>query len=212
MKCSVPHCPNEASEVVKIRHVVGEPEAALCSEHASRFRKIEHYWGLINWSALAKVYPLFNTAIILLGNAALLFAMGFNDASAVMTRASLEAALHSALSMRSPRFDNNGVLITYNRDEAYDKYHLKQLISEAVRRNMLNSDLIKCAERIRDYGNLAAHISEAQLRWLRQLARSKSIETIDLSSLKLWVNDNDVEDALKCAVEIINNLKGLTRA
>jgi len=70
----------EASEVVRIKYVVGEPEVNLCSEHASRFRKIEHYWGLISEDAFNRLHSLLGTALILLGNAVLLFAMDFNDA------------------------------------------------------------------------------------------------------------------------------------
>ena len=207
VKCSVPFCPREAGEVVRIRYVVGEPEVALCGEHASRFRKAEYYWGLINWDSLTRVYLLFNSAHQLLGNAVLLFAMGFNDASAIMVRASLETMLHSVLSMRNPKFNNDGMLITYEHDETYDEYTLGQLISETRQKGLLNGDLIDCANKIKEYGNFAAHIGERQWKQLTQL-----VKTINSDELKLWIDDNDIEEALRCIIEIMNHLaSNLTR-
>ncbi|GAB6944140.1 DUF4145 domain-containing protein [Vulcanisaeta sp. JCM 14467] len=204
MRCGVPFCPREAGGVVRIRYVVGEPEVALCSEHASRFRKAEYYWGLINWDSLGRAYLLFGLAHQLLGNAVLLFAMGFNDASAIMVRASLETMLHSVLSMSNPKFSNDGMLITYEHDKTYDECTLGQLISEAGRKGLLNGDLIGCANRIKEYGNFVTHIGERQWRQL--------IRAINSDELKLWIGDNDIEEALRCIIEIMNHLaSNLTR-
>ncbi|MGC8597870.1 MAG: hypothetical protein ACP5NY_08185 [Thermocladium sp.] len=194
MKCGVPFCVREASEGVKI---VGKLEVELCSEHASKFRKIENYWDSINEDAFNKLHPLLYNARNLLGDALSLFAMGFNDASAVMVRASLEAALHSVLSMRNPRFSNDGMLSTYDHDKAYDKYSLSQLICEAKKKELLGGELVECAMRIKDYGDFAAHVNERQ--W-------KQFEAFDPNNFKLWTNDNEAEEALKCIIKIINHL------
>ena len=195
MKCCVPFCTRDAEEVLRLKYVEGEPEVALCSEHASKFRDIECYWSSIDWGSAARVYLLLGTSLTLLSEAMLSFAMGLNDASVVMARSSLEAALHSALSARDLKY-SGGQLIAYEHSGEYDEHNLAQLIKEARRRGMLNDDLAKCAERVKEYGNFSAHVGERRWRQLK----------VKSDRSKLWADDGDAREALRCVVEIINSL------
>jgi hypothetical protein len=202
-KCSWPDCLKEAAHPTTFKYVYQRPEVKLCQYHYDLNQTADQCWEkIINTEGFQETTIIFKDSSISIFKEALLsYNWGLTAAVALLCRASMESAMHAYISSDNPKYlksANNSIFMnTFNHNYECDNIKLKNLIKSLKEMNVLvNMD--NKVNFVKDNGDFVAHHSE---RFWKSLNQNSGV-----TSIKLWVNDEEAKNSLVYTSEIISEL------
>ena len=187
-KCSWPGCIVKADQTVQLIYMYGKPIVNFCKRHYDLNVIADKYWeAIINTAGYHETHSVFDPAYRLFTDALLTYNMGINASTALLCRASMEAAMHAIISTQNPKYDKSkGFIYTFGHDPEYDSLTLTRLIKiikdlRYLQETKENSDHI---DHIKNNGDFIAHYGERFWKgWEPVLIKKNStINSINVTS------------------------------
>ena len=206
-KCSWPDCIDKSAYTIKLPYTNGNPAVNLCQHHYELHQTADKcYEKIINTDGFNETNIIFNhSSISIFRDALLSYNMGLNATVALLTRASMESAMHAYISSYNPKYNNLSTgqvfISTYQHNYACDNITLTDLIHSLKKSNVLG-DMADKINVVKNNGDFVAHHSERFWKaWKNSLQDNSSNNPI-----KLWVNDEEAKNSLVYTSEIISEL------